>query len=111
MLTDMPSMTVTVASGLLAGARGAAKVGKNVFQISCHCLNALALGSHREQLLLEIKIERQRAGEIERESAVVGSGEILHCARQDQNFEVRADRPGLVTRRRSAGFIGHEQHV
>jgi hypothetical protein len=53
------SMQAPVASGGLAGARGAAKIGKQILQVCGDGLNSFAFGAHSKQLLLEIKVERQ----------------------------------------------------
>src|ERR1700689_1397013 len=58
---DPLSPRVPVAPGLLARPRRAPQIWKNAFQICRHGLHALALRTHGEQFLLEIKVERQRS--------------------------------------------------
>jgi hypothetical protein len=55
--------------------------------------------------LFEIQIERERAGEMERESGGIGGGEILGGASDRQEFRVQLNCAGGVFPRRCSGFV------
>ena len=71
------SVDVPVAAGLLAGVRGALNVGNDGFEIVDKQRKTCGFGAQREQLLFEIQIEGQRAGQIERQRRRIRAGEIL----------------------------------
>ena len=59
--------------------------------------------------MLEIQIERQRAGKMEREQHRIGGGEILFCPSDGHKFGVQLHRARGVLPRRSSGFVlNHE---
>ena len=60
-------MHVTVAARFFAGGSGTAKLGDKDFEILNQQKQTLRLRSHIEKFLLEIQIERQGAGKIERQ--------------------------------------------
>ena len=102
-----------IASSLFARPCRSTEVGNNASQISRHRPDTLTFGSHREQFLFEVQIERQRARQIIRKRPRTGRGKILHRPGQRQNLQVKLNRPRSVLRGRSArfDFIRQQQYV
>src|SRR5579871_91445 len=87
-----PSVDVAVAASLLAGGRRAAQVWDDGFEISNQQGEALGFRTRGEHLLLEIEIERQRSGKVERHEGGIGGGKILARARDAENLRVQSHR-------------------
>ena len=96
---------MAVAAGSLAGGGGAAKVGDDGFQIADEQGNAFRLGAQGKQLLFEIQIEGQRAGEVEREQQRVGVGEILFGAGDGQQLGMQLNRARSIFLGRRSRFV------
>lgn len=108
---SLKSVHVPVAARLCSSPSRAMQVRNEVFQICIERCNAFRFRALREQLLFEIKIERQRRRKIERELRRVGTGKILSRVRQSKQFGVQLNRPvGLFLRWRSR-FIVDEQNL
>src|SRR5215469_11385559 len=85
-----------VPAGLLAGARNPPQLWQNPFQISGDRVNPFALRTHRQQFLLEVKIERQRSRQIKGKLILIRGRKVLHRARQRQNFQMKLDGPRFL---------------
>jgi hypothetical protein len=102
---------MAVPAGLLPRPGRAAQARENAFQIRPECLHSLRFRARPEQLLLEVEIKRQRAGQMIRECARIGGGEILHRARERQNLPVQFYGASSFRFRRCPGLIGDEQNL
>ena len=98
---------VAVAARLLPNLYSTAQVRKNLFEILSDFANALGLGAHPEQLLFEIKIERQRAGKLIGEGDIVIVGEILLRPGERENLAMKLDCLFFLLRGRGFWFISN----
>ncbi|MGC2170276.1 MAG: hypothetical protein WA555_07720 [Candidatus Sulfotelmatobacter sp.] len=98
-------MDVPVAAGFFAGAAGPLEVGENGFEVMDEQGKAFSFRANREQLLLEIQIEGQRTGEIERQYRGIGGGEILLRAGDAEQFGVQFKGAQGVFTERTAGLV------
>ena len=98
-----------ISAGPFAGSGGAAKIGKNGFEITDEQGNAFWLGAPRQKPLFEIQIKGQGTGEIKRQQRRISSREILFGARDGQQVRVQLNRARSVClRRRSRFVVDHE---
>ena len=103
-------MRVPVAARLLPRPRRAAEIGENALQVRRDGLHAFAFRSHSQKLLLEIEIERQRAGEMKRKHSVIGCGKILYRSGESEDFPVQFHGVRGALLRWRSGFVGHQQY-
>jgi hypothetical protein len=103
------SVDAAVASGFFAGAGGATEVEDDGFQITDEKRETLGFGAQSEELLFEVEIEGQRAGQIEREQRGIGGGEILFGAGDGQEIGVQLNSAGsIVGGWRGGVIVDHE---
>src|SRR5215470_763606 len=70
------STRVAVAAGFLTNLYGAAEGGQDTLEIFDHGLNTARFGTQTKQFLLEIEIQRQRAGQVIRKLMILAFWQV-----------------------------------
>jgi hypothetical protein len=102
---------VSVAARLFAGGGGAVEVGDDGFKIADEQGKAFRFRAQGEELLFEIQIERQGAGQIERKKQGISGGKILLGASNREEFGVKLNGARSVFLRRCTGFVVDDEDL